>query len=227
MKVVRFLLAIVVVVSLTPVIQGEEGVSGRARIELALRDYAKLMCSAVFISGRDLPEAERDSGPLVTENIGSSYSVFTEADRATARVHIDRKGKVVTAPFRDFAPGIARFYGDQGCVILPRGVQNAFFTPKKVSTRLPPADTQSWPMGNVTPPQPLPDGILAHAEARGRVEKPASAFDRALTSTNSKIICASPRLRSGVGSRPSRVPKAKSSRANGSSAKLICVVSVR
>src|SRR6476660_5718369 len=68
---------------------------------------------------------------------------------------------------------------------------------------------------------------LAHAEARGRVEKPASAFDRALTSAKSKVICASPRLRSGVGSRPSRVPKAKSSRANGSSPKLICVVSVR
>src|SRR2546430_16586100 len=54
---------------------------------------------------------------------------------------------------------------------------------------------------------------LAHAEARERVEKPASAFDRALTSAKSKVICASPRLRSGVGSRPSRVPKAKSSRA--------------
>jgi len=86
MKILRLLLAIVAIVSFTPVVQGEEGVSGRARIELALRDYAKLMCSAVFISARDLAEAERDSGPLVTENIGSSYSVFTEADRAAAHV---------------------------------------------------------------------------------------------------------------------------------------------
>ena len=141
MKVLRLLLAIVAVVSLTPVIQGEEGISGRGRIELALRDYAKLMCSAVFISGRDLQEAERDSDPLVTENIGSSYSIFTEADRATAQVYIDRKRKVVTTTFRDFAPGVARFYGDQGCVILPRGVENAFFIPKKISTRLLPANT--------------------------------------------------------------------------------------
>ena len=159
MKLVRFLLASVAVVSLTPVIRGEEGVSGRTRIELALRDYAKLMCSAVFISARDLSEAERDSGPLVTENIGSSYSAFTEADRAIAQVHVDRKRKIVTTTFRDFAPGVARFYGDQGCVILPRGVENAFFTPKKVSTRLPPANTQAWPMGNVSPQQSLPDGI--------------------------------------------------------------------
>jgi Beta-lactamase len=159
MKLVRLLLAIVAVISFTPVIQGEEGVSGRARIALALRDYAKLMCSAVFISARDLAEAERDSGPLVTENIGSSYSIFTEADRAIAHVHIDHKRKVVTTSFRDFAPGVARFYGDQGCVILPSGVENAFFTSKKVSTRLPPANVESWPMGNVTPKQPPPDGI--------------------------------------------------------------------
>lgn len=159
MKLVRFLLTIVAVASLTSVTRGEEGVSGRMRIELALRDYAKLMCSAVFISARDLPEAERDTGPLITENIGSSYSAFTEADRATTQVHIDRKRKVVTTTFRDFAPGVARFYGNQGCVILPRGVENAFFTPKKVSTRLPPANTLSWPMGDMSPKQPLPDDI--------------------------------------------------------------------
>src|SRR5579859_2244758 len=117
MKLVRLLLAIIATVSLTPVTQAEEGVSGRARVALALRDYAKLMCSAVFISARDLTEAERDSGPLVTENIGSSFSVFTEADRATTHVHIDHKRKVVTTSFRDFTPGVARFYGDQGCII--------------------------------------------------------------------------------------------------------------
>ena len=159
MKPVRFLLTTVAVVSLTSVIQGEEGVSGRMRIELALRDYAKLMCSAVFISARDLPEAERDTGPLITENIGSSYSAFTEADRATTQVHIDRERGVVTTTFRDFAPGVARFYGNQGCVILPRGLENAFFTPQKVNTRLPPANTLSWPMGDMSPQQPLSDNI--------------------------------------------------------------------
>src|SRR6266852_3035954 len=108
MKLVRLLLAIVALVSFIPVVQGEKGISRRARIELALRDYAKLMCSAVFISARDLAEAERDSGPLVTENIGSSYSVFTEADRATAQVHIDRKRKIATTTFRNFTPGVTQ-----------------------------------------------------------------------------------------------------------------------
>jgi CubicO group peptidase (beta-lactamase class C family) len=144
---------------LSPQLCGEEGISYRSRVELALRDYAKIMCSAVFISGRDLIEAERDSGPLVTENIGSSYSVFSEADRAQAQVRVDQKLKIVTVTFRDFVPGIAHFYGDQGCVILPPGVKDALFTPEKVTTRLPSAESQSWPMGDVIPKQSLPHGI--------------------------------------------------------------------
>src|SRR5215471_19087333 len=98
------LVATVAIVSSTAEMCGEEGLSRHSRIELALRDYAKLMCSAVFISDRDLIEAQRDSGPLVTENIGSSYSVFAEADRAEAKVLVDQKRKVVTVTFRDFTP---------------------------------------------------------------------------------------------------------------------------
>jgi CubicO group peptidase (beta-lactamase class C family) len=152
-------IAMVAIVSLAAEMTGEEGVSTGSRTELALRDYAKLMCSAVFISDRDLTEAERDSGPLVTENIGSSYSVFSEADRAEAKVLVDQKTKVVTVAFRRFTPGVARFYGDQGCVILPRGAKDAFFTSEKVTTRLPPVDSQVWPMGDVIPKQSLAKGI--------------------------------------------------------------------
>src|SRR5579863_5822815 len=68
MRIKRVLIGIVAITSLSLQLRGEESISRRFRVELALRDYAKLMCSAVFISGRDLTEAERDSGPLVTEN---------------------------------------------------------------------------------------------------------------------------------------------------------------
>src|SRR5215469_806097 len=149
MRIRWVLIGVVAIASVSAQLCGEEGISGRFRAELALRDYAKLMCSAVFISGRDLIEAERDSGPLITENIGSSYSVFSEADRAQAQVRVDRKLKIVTVTFRDFVAGLARFYGDQGCVILPPGAKDAFFTPEKVTTQLPSADAQSWPMGDV------------------------------------------------------------------------------
>jgi CubicO group peptidase (beta-lactamase class C family) len=153
------LIGVVAIASLSAQLRGEEGISGRSRVELTLRDYAKLMCSAVLISRRDLIEAERDSGPLVTENIGSSYSVLSEADRAQVQVRVDPKEKIVTATFRDFAPGVARFYGDQGCVILPPGVHDAFFTPEKVITQLTPADSQNWPMGDVVSNQSLAQGI--------------------------------------------------------------------
>lgn len=142
------LLAVVALV-LAAQVHGEEGLSNRSRIELALRDYAKLMCSAVFISDRTVEEAERNSGPLVTENTGSSYSAFSEADRAQARVLVDRTRERVVVTFRDNAAGVARFYGDQGCVILPHGVDTAFFKPQKVTTRLPPANSQPWPKGDV------------------------------------------------------------------------------
>jgi CubicO group peptidase (beta-lactamase class C family) len=161
MRIRWVLIGVVAITSLSAQLRGEEGISRRFRVELALRDYAKLMCSAVFISGRDLIEAERDSGPLVTENLGSSYSVFSEADRAQAQVRVEQRLKIVTATFQDFVPGVARFYGDQGCVILPPGVKDAFFTPEKVTTRLPPADSQSWPMGDTIAKQSLPQGIDA------------------------------------------------------------------
>jgi len=34
-------------------------------------------------------------------------------------------------------------------VILPQGVDTAFFKPQKVTTRLPPANSQPWPNGDV------------------------------------------------------------------------------
>jgi len=104
MRIARVLLVATSVVSFIAVAQGEEGISQRSRVELALRDYAKLMCSAVFISNRDLAEAQRDSGRLVTENIGSSYSALSEADRVATEIVVDRKHSIVTAKFRDFTP---------------------------------------------------------------------------------------------------------------------------
>ena len=146
--------ATILVVSL---LQGEEGISANARVELALADYAKLLCSAEFISHRDLGEAERDSGPLVTENFGSSYSTLSEADRVSmTKVIVDKKNRLVRVSLRDLGPRTAKFYGDQGCVILPKGVENAFFVPKQVRSQLPSASSQPWPMGDVLPKQPLP-----------------------------------------------------------------------
>jgi len=109
----------ILVVSL---LRAEEGISANSRVELALADYAKLLCSAEFVSQRSLEEAEQHSGPLVTENFGSSYSVFSESDRVSnTKVIVDRKSRLVRVSLRDLGPRTAKFYGDQGCVILPKG----------------------------------------------------------------------------------------------------------
>ena len=146
-KKVSIAAATILVVNL---LRAEEGISANSRVELALADYAKLLCSAEFISHRSLEEAERRSGPLVTENIGSSYSAFSESDRVSnTRVVVDQTSRLVRVSLRDLGPRTAKFYGDQGCVILPKGVENAFFVPKEVHSQLPSASGQTWPMGDL------------------------------------------------------------------------------
>jgi CubicO group peptidase (beta-lactamase class C family) len=130
-------------------------------IDLALADYAKLMCSAVFVSGRQLEEAERNSGTLVTSNSGASYSELSETDRISkTKLVVDRKQKLVRASLGD-SMQTAKFFGDQGCVILPKGTNRIFFKPSKVRTRLPDPMSQPWPMGDVLPKRPSPPEINA------------------------------------------------------------------
>jgi CubicO group peptidase (beta-lactamase class C family) len=139
----------------------QEVPSKRSGIDLELADYAKLICSAVFVSGRELEEAKLNSGPLVTSNSGASYSQLSEVDRITnTEVSVDRKQKLVRVRLRD-STRTARFFGDQGCVILPKGTNRVFFKPSKVKNRLPDAMSQTWPMGDLLPKQAPPPELDA------------------------------------------------------------------
>src|SRR5262249_9588630 len=116
------LLGVAATLSAATELRAEEGVSTNSRIELALADYAKLLCSVVFISHRDLDEIKRNSGPLVTENFGSSYSALSESDRiSNTKVIVDSKRKLARVSMHELGPRTAKFYSDQGCVILPKG----------------------------------------------------------------------------------------------------------
>lgn len=160
MKACQLLFGVAAILSTATGLRAEEGISTNSRIELALADYAKLLCSAVFVSHRDLEEAKRNSGPLVTENFGSSYSALSEADRTSnTKVVIDDRRKLVRVSLRELGPRTARFYGDQGCVILPKGVDKAFFTPAKVRSQLPNHRRELWPMGDTLTRQLLPAEI--------------------------------------------------------------------
>ena len=119
-------------------------------VELGLAGYAKVVCSAVFVSGRDPDEAAHDSGFfLVPEG---------DRDRVTGPV-IDRAAGTVSMVYADSLSRTAKFMGDQGCVLLPEGRTEPFYEPVKVTTTLPPADRTPWPMGDVIPDQPLPADV--------------------------------------------------------------------
>ncbi len=126
--------------------------------ELGIAGYAKVLCSAVFVSGREPEEAARNSG----------FFMLAEAhrDRITD-ITVDRNRRTVHMTLSDSITRTAKFYGDQGCVIHPQGQDSVFFAPVQVETTLPDAMSQDWPMGDVVPDEPLPpevdEGKLADA----------------------------------------------------------------
>lgn len=154
---IRSSLVLWIALLLTASVFGGQGKqSGRAATspaptpsELGLAGYAKVLCSAVFVSGRDPEEAKRNSG----------YFFLPEADLdAVTETIVDRKQKLVRLTLRGKTTRTAKYYGDQGCVILPNEGK-VYFTPVAVKTRLPDAMRQAWPMGDRIPKQPPPRDV--------------------------------------------------------------------
>ncbi|RMF22444.1 MAG: hypothetical protein D6765_14280, partial [Bacteroidetes bacterium] len=86
-------------------------------VELGLAGYAKVLCSAVFVSEREAGEAFRNSG----------FFFLPEAERPFVRYTVDETNQSVTLIWRDSIRRSARFIGDQGCVI--DNGQGIFFEP--------------------------------------------------------------------------------------------------
>jgi CubicO group peptidase (beta-lactamase class C family) len=109
--------------------------------------YAKVMCSAVFITGLD-PD-------FAAENVGFFTGPYRERARL-GKPAIDRTAKTVRVTLPNGARRTAQYLGDQGCVTLPAGKDAVYFTPVRVKSQLPPASTQPWPTGDALPNEPLP-----------------------------------------------------------------------
>src|SRR5439155_11896498 len=124
-------------------------------ITLGLAGYAKVLCSAVFVSGREPAEAFRDSG----------YFLFPDEQRAGVTYAVDRDKKLVRMT-HGVTTRTAKFYGDQGCIIHPADHDGIYFTPVSVNTRLPDAGAQAWPMGDAPSQVPLLAGLDASRLAR-------------------------------------------------------------
>jgi CubicO group peptidase (beta-lactamase class C family) len=114
--------------------------------------FAKVMCSAVFITGLD-PE-------VAAQNVGGFTAPFEERAKL-GKPLIDRANKTVTVTLPNGVKRVARYLGDQGCVTLPTGKDSVYFKPVSVKSKLPDPSTQPWPMGDVLPKDPLPSEINA------------------------------------------------------------------
>jgi CubicO group peptidase (beta-lactamase class C family) len=114
--------------------------------------FAKIMCSAVFISGFE-PE-------FAAENLG--YFVAPYAERAKmGKPVIDRAAKAVSVTLPNGVKRTAKYLGSQGCVTLPSGKDSLNFKPVVVKSKLSDPSTQLWPMGDKLPNAPSPEEINA------------------------------------------------------------------
>jgi CubicO group peptidase (beta-lactamase class C family) len=123
-------------------------------LDAAAASNAKVLCSAVFVSGRDLSEARAHS---------------IRIDPPMTRVHLDPEAGVVDVWIGGVIRRRAVFAGDQGCIALPLGRGALAFEPVPVTSGLPPAEAVDWPMGDRLSDDPVTgidrDRIEAAAEA--------------------------------------------------------------
>ena len=144
--------------------------------------YAKTMCSAVFITGLD--------PTVAAESVGYFTGPYEERKKVSTPV-VDREKKEVRIALPNGVVVVARYFGSQGCITLPRDRNEPYFNPVEVIRHLPDAKTTPWPMGDVLPGDPLPAGIDA-AKVRLAIDaafEPADAFTSAFVVThNGRVI---------------------------------------
>lgn len=137
--------------------------------------FAKVMCSAVFITGLD-PD-------FAAENVG----YFTAPHEVRARLGkpvVDRAHKSVNVAVPNGPTRTAVYLGDQGCVTLPVGKDAVSFAPVKLKSTLPDASNQSWPMGDVLPQ----DAIPAQVNMTKVKQAVDAAFDPASAMTAAFVV---------------------------------------
>ena len=109
--------------------------------------FAKIICSAVFITGLS-PE-------FAAENVGYFSSPYSERSKVSKPI-IDYKKKTVSITLPNGVVRTAIYTKGQGCITLLEGKSSLNFKPINVPRNLPDASTTPWPMGDVLPNSPVP-----------------------------------------------------------------------
>lgn len=102
------------------------------------------LCSGVFVVGRG---HERSTETVLAKDIARFPHFGWDA---SFEYTVDKQDRSATVS----GPGVeparkARYHGDQGCTILPAGVDKIFFEPQPVETVLPDSAKQPWPLGDL------------------------------------------------------------------------------
>ncbi|MDH5804555.1 MAG: serine hydrolase, partial [Gemmatimonadota bacterium] len=112
--------------------------------------FAKILCSAVFLTGLDPKDA--------AANVGGFTSPFGERAQVVDTV-VDFENQSVALTLPSGVVRTAKLYGSQGCVAHAIGEDDVHFTPSVVEPNLPDAATTPWPMGDLVDQDAWPEEI--------------------------------------------------------------------
>jgi CubicO group peptidase (beta-lactamase class C family) len=160
-------------------------------VEHAAAGFAKILCSAIFITGRSEADATEEDGYFVSKPEERKLIKSTEVDKQSQTVRVTLPNGIVRT---------ARMFGDQGCVILPRGEDTVHFTPVSVIPNVPDPARTPWPMGDVASSEPLGAEVDAAkiAEAAEAAFSPNEALTAAFVVAHKGRII-SERYQEGLG----------------------------
>ncbi|MEM6913241.1 MAG: serine hydrolase [Pseudomonadota bacterium] len=116
------------------------GESDRQRYQNSIALHTKLLCSAVFVSGRQ---------PLEVIRNDLQWSEYYFHDWSTTQWSIDQESQRVSLWTEGGPPYTAVFNPSLGCSLLPLGADQLAFEPISVASQLPPAHTLAWPNGDL------------------------------------------------------------------------------
>ena len=119
-------------------------------LSLHASGFAKILCSAVFITGLDFEFAAENIGYFTAPYEIRPYLSDRKLDMENKAVHITLPNGTVRT---------AKYFGDQGCICLQEGKDELNFDPVDIQSSLPDPDSQTWPMGDDLSERDVPEGI--------------------------------------------------------------------
>ena len=158
-RIVTVLVAVLVFVAQASAQQSSAQQVAKESREFRAAMAAHHICSGLWVVGRSHMRTPEE---VVAQDV-APFKVFGWEPGFTYQVDYERRTVTVAAPRAP--PRTAKYNGDQGSTILPRGGKDVFYKPVTVFRNLPDATKQPWPTGDAGATEPVPDGVDMQAVA--------------------------------------------------------------